>query len=234
MKHIRRYLPLVLAGAFSIPFASAQSTFDINMGFGAFQDSAASNGVDVNPVSGIFFSCAFSSDPTCVKTSSLSAFDLGFGGSLMLWKHFGVGADVSVEPGKQNYATFQQEVVSQQIPGFALQSRVTLYDFDGIVQPIRTKKVALQLRGGIGGANVKFYENQTSTDALAGASNFSQYFESANHFQVHGALGVQIYLTDHFFVRPQFDVHYVHNLNQFGSSIVTQETVWVGYSFGGQ
>ncbi len=234
MKHIRRYLPLVLAGAFSVPFASAQSTFDINIGFGAFQDSAASNGVDINPVSGIFFSCAFSSDPTCVKTSNLSAFDIGFGGSLMLWKHFGVGADVSVQPGKQTYATFQQQVVSQQIPGFALQSRMTLYDFDGIIQPVKTKKAALQIRGGIGGANLKFYENQTSTDVLAGTSNFSQYFESANHFQVHGGLGVQIYLTDHIFVRPQFDVHYVHNLSQFGRSLVTQETVWVGYSFGGQ
>jgi hypothetical protein len=152
----------------------------------------------------------------------------------MLWKHFGVGADVNFQPAKQTYATFQEQVVSQQQPGIALQSRMTLYDFDGIAVPVRTKKLALQIRGGIGGANLKFYFNQSQTDALSGSSNFSQYFESANHFQVHGGLGVQIYVTDHFFVRPEFDIHWVNNLNQFGRNTITQETLWVGYSFGGQ
>jgi hypothetical protein len=191
--------------------------------------------LDINPVTGIFFACSQATDPTCVKTSSLSGFNLGFGGALMLWKHFGVGADVSFQPAKETYATLEQQVVSQQIPGIALQSRMTLYDFDGILQPVKTKKAALQIRGGIGGANLRFYENETSTDVLAGSTNFSQYFESANHFQVHGGVGVQIYVTDHWYIRPEFDVHYVHNLNtQFGSNLVTQELVWVGYSFGGQ
>jgi hypothetical protein len=234
VKHIRRYLPLLVAGAISVAVASAQSTFDVNIGFGAVQDSASSSGLDYNGVTGVFFNCQFSTDPTCIKTSSLSGFDLGIGGSLMLWKHFGVGADVGIQTGRQNYATFQQQVVSQQIPGFALQTRMTLYDFDGIFQPLRTKKAAVQIRGGLGGANLRFYENQTATDALAGATNYSQYFESSNHFQVHGGLGVQIYLTDHFFVRPEFDIHWVNNLNQFGRNIITQELVWVGYSFGGQ
>jgi hypothetical protein len=234
VKRIFRYLPLLLASASCIPFAAAQSTFDFNMGFGAVQDKAATSGLDVNPVSGIFFSCAFSTDPTCIKTSSLSGFVLGFGGNLMLWKHFGVGANVSIQPGQQTYAVFQQQVVSTQTPGVSVKSRMTFYDFDGIVEPVKSKKAALQFIGGIGGANLKFYEAESSTDALAGSSNISQYFESANHFQIHGGAGVQIYLTDHFFVRPEFDVHYVNNLNQFGSKIVTQEMVWVGYSFGGQ
>jgi hypothetical protein len=49
---------------------------------------------------------------------------------------------------------------------------------------------------------------------------------------VHGGVGVEIYITDHIFVRPQFDVHYVRNLSQFGSSVVTSETVWLGYNCG--
>jgi hypothetical protein len=55
---------------------------------------------------------------------------------------------------------------------------------------------------------------------------------STNHFQVHGGVGVEIYLTDHIFVRPQFDVHYVRNLTQFGSNLVKTEMVWLGYSWG--
>jgi hypothetical protein len=234
VKRTFRYLPLLLASASCIPYAAAQSTFDFNMGFGAVQDKSSSSGIDENPVSGIFFSCQQSTDPTCIKTSNLSGFMLGFGGNLMLWKHFGVGANVSFQLPQQTYAVFQQQNVSTQTPGISIKTRMTLYDFDGIVQPYRSKKLGLQFIGGIGGANLKFYEAESATDVLSGSSNVSEYFESANHFQVHGGVGVQLYVTDHFFLRPQFDAYYVNNLNQFGSKLVTQEAVWVGYSFGGQ
>jgi hypothetical protein len=108
---------------------------------------------------------------------------------------------------------------------------MTLFDFNGIYQPVHTKKVAVKLEGGIGDANLKFYENASSSSVL-GSQNSSQYFGSANHFQVHGGLGVQIYINDHIYIRPEFDVHYVRNLTQFGSNIVTSEMVWVGYSWG--
>jgi hypothetical protein len=235
VKRICRYLPLLLASASCIPFAAAQSTFDFNIGFGAIQDKAATQGTDnttlnnctlgsgTNPVTG----------EACVATPSLSGFMLGFGGNLMLWKHFGVGAEVSIQPGKQNYLA---------LPVFAgtgltsdeIQSRVTFYDFNGIVQPVKSKKAALDISGGIGGANIKFYENQSASTALLGTQSQSQFAGSSNHFQVHGGVGVQIYLTDHFFIRPQFDIHYVPNLTQWGNKVVTQEMVWVGYSFGGQ
>jgi hypothetical protein len=234
VKRIFRYLPLLLASASCIPYAAAQSTFDFNVGFGAVQDKAASQGIDSNPVTGVFFSCQFSTDPTCVNTKSLSGFMLGFGGNLILWKHFGVGVDVSLQPGKQNYATFQQEVVSTQTPGFSIQSRTTFYDFNGIYLPYRAKKAEIQLIGGVGGANIKFYEAEQSSDVLAGAQNISQYYGSGNHFQVHGGAGVQIYLTDKIYLRPEFDIHYVTNMNQFGRNLVTEEMVWLGYSFGGQ
>ena len=46
-------------------------------------------------------------------------------------------------------------------------------------------------------------------------------------------VGVQLYLTDHIFVRPEFDYHYVPDFtNQFGSNSVPEAMLWVGYSFG--
>lgn len=228
MKLIRRYLPLVLAGAFTIPFASAQSTFDINVGFGAVQDSAAKSGIDNTSLN----SCAIGSSTTCVTTPSLSGFMLGFGGNLMLWKHFGAGAEVSFEPGKQNYVSLP--VAGTGLNSDVIQSRATFYDFNGIFVPVRSKKASFQLSGGIGGMNLRFYENQSASTALTGNQNYNQYFGSSNLFQVHGGAGVQVYLTDHFFIRPQFDVHYVHNLSQYGRSTPIEAKVWVGYSFGGQ
>ncbi len=229
MKRIFRYLPLLLASAAYVPFAAAQSTFDFNVGFGAVQDKAATIGLDNTTLN----NCTLGSSTTCVSTPSLSGFMLGFGGNLMLWKHFGVGAEVSFQPGKQNYLALPV-VPGEGLTSDEIQSRVTFYDFNGIVQAFKSKKAALDFSAGIGGANIKFYENQSASTSLLGNQSFNQFAGSANHFQVHAGAGVQIYLTDHFFVRPQFDIHYVPNLSQWGNKIVTQETVWVGYSFGGQ
>jgi hypothetical protein len=108
---------------------------------------------------------------------------------------------------------------------------MTLYDFTGILQPVKTKRAAVKLRGGIGGANLKFYESGSSSSFI-GNQNFSQYIQSSNHFQVMGGGAVQINVTDHVFIRPEFDVHYVHNLNEFGRKVVTQEMVWIGFTLG--
>jgi hypothetical protein len=157
---------------------------------------------------------------------------LGFGGDLMLWKSFGVGADVSLQPSKQTYANLNASAAASGLTTLSVQSRMTLYDFDAVFQPVNTKKVALKLKGGIGGANLKFYESGSASNALFN-QNFSQFFGSSNHFQIHGAVGVQIYLTDHVFVRPEFNVHWVHNLTEFGRETVLEELVWLGYTWGG-
>src|ERR1039457_7559939 len=92
---------------------------------------------------------------------------------------------------------------------------MTIFDINGIFQPVSTKKVALKLEGGIGAANLKFYEAGSSSSVL-GSQNISQYAQSANHFNVHGGVGVDIFVTDHIYIRPQFDIHYVPNLTQIG------------------
>jgi len=206
---ICRYFSLLFLLLFCIQFANAQSSFDLNVGFGAAQDKALGS-VDINTLN----ACP-AGDTTCASTSSLSGFMLGFGANLMLWNHFGLGGDVQVQPARQNYLTFQQLNSATGQAGDILQSRVTFYDFNGIYQPVSSKKALLQLIGGIGGANVKFYEQVSQSNQVLGNS-------------------VQIYVTDHVFIRPQFDVHYVTNFSQFGRNIVTSEMVWIGYSLGRQ
>jgi hypothetical protein len=230
--HVRRffrYLPLLPLLLLATQFANAQSSFDINLGFGAAQDKANSTQIDqnlnpctVNDLAG-----------PCVSTSSLNSFMLGFGGDLMLWKKFGVGAQVAIQPAQHQFVDLNASAGLQGLNSLSLNTRVTFYDFDGILEPISTKKVALKIKGGVGGANIKFYQAGSSSGSVLGSQYFSQYFVSANHFQVLGSVGVQIYVTDHIFVRPEFSVHYVPNFTeQFGSNLVTQEMVWIGYSWG--
>jgi len=230
VRRISRYLPLLIVLFCVIPFASAQSAFDLNMGFGFIHDKANANQVDQ-----ALLPCAASSaaDPygPCVSTPALSGFTLGFGGDLMLWKKFGIGGEVALQPGKQNFVNLNGSAAASGLNTLAIQSRMTLYDFNGIFQPVNTKKVALKIEGGVGGANLKFYEAGSSSSVL-GNQNSSQYIQSANHFNVHGGVGVEIFVTDHVFIRPQFDIHYIPNLTQFGSNLVLSGMVWVGYSFG--
>jgi hypothetical protein len=225
VRRICRYLPLFLL-LFAIQFANAQSGFDVNIGFGAKHDGAFGS-VDQTTL----LPCGSVSSSTCAQTKALSGFNMGLGANLMLWKHFGVGGSAMFQPAKQDYFVFSQAAAG--VLGDKLQTRTTFYDFDGIFQPVSAKKVAVQLLGGIGGANVKFYENFTSNGTVLGNSSSTQFAGSANHFQLHLGFGVQLYLTDHVFLRPQFDVHFAPNLNQqFSSNVVPGGTIWLGYSFG--
>ncbi|MGP8244759.1 MAG: hypothetical protein ACLQVN_09600 [Bryobacteraceae bacterium] len=231
MRRICRYLPLSLLLSL-FPVANAQSQFDINMGFGAAQAKAASTGIEGSSLSTNFLgSCTTSSDPTCVPTSSLSGFMLGFGGTVLLKHNLGFGIDFTTQPAKDNYATLSAAIDGLGAP-LTIQSRTTFYDFDAVYQPVAAKRAALRLFGGVGGDNLKFYTNETSTTALTGSQSYSSYFGSSNHFAANFGAGVMIYVTDHMFIEPQFKAHWVNNLTQYGSSFVTEETVWVGYSWG--
>jgi hypothetical protein len=56
---------------------------------------------------------------------------------------------------------------------------------------------------------------------------------ASSHFQVHVGAGVQIYVTQHIFIRPQLDFRQVPSLtHQFGTNRVVGGIVWLGYNFG--
>jgi hypothetical protein len=228
VKRIGRYLPLMLLMLCLIPLAEAQSFFDVGIGFGYARDKAAALGIDQNTL----LNCVPATSSTCVATPALSAFMMGADINLILWKHFGAGFQLNVQPAKQNYAVLQGAITSAGQPEIDLQSRVSFYDIDAVYQPVTKKKYAIQLKGGIAIANLKFYENVSGGNAVIGSFNQSQYAGSSNHFGGHFGGGVQIFVTDHIFIRPEYDGHYIRNLSQFGSNLVNGGMVWIGYSWG--
>jgi hypothetical protein len=214
VKRTRRYLPLLFLLPLSVPFASAQSSVDVNVGFGAAHDKAAAGGIDSNTG----YTCTVGA-ANCQATPALSGFFMGVGGDVMLTKRYGFGGEASFQPVKANYGP--------------LQYREIFYDFNGIFAPVNQKKAMVQIQGGIGGAKSSFSYTQTSCVGTAVCSTSSQPVGSSNHFQVHAGIGVQIFLTEHVFIRPQFDFHYVPGLtDQFGSNSVPAAMVWLGYSLG--
>jgi hypothetical protein len=229
VRRFSRYLPLFVLPLVCLQFANAQTGVDIGVGFGAANAPATKTGLDAN-----LSNCVIGSSG-CQQTPSLNTFMIGFGADLMLWKHFGIGVEANIEPGKKDYVTLQQAASGGGIAFTEkLQSRVTFYDINAILQPVATKRASLKLEGGIGAANIKFYDSSSSSSGLLGNQKYTQYFASANHFQMHAGVGVQLYLKEHVFIRPQVDLHYVHNLEQFGRNAVLRYSVWLGYTLGGQ
>jgi len=206
VKRICRHIPLLSLSLLCASFASAQSQVDFGIGFGSNHAKSAGN-IDLF------------GDGTTYKTPALGGFFLGIGGNVMLYPHFGVGFEASLQPNKPDY-------------GGGLQARTTFYDVNGIYAPISTKKAQLQLLGGLGAANMRFTYTSQFCTGFSGCSTQSQYINSSNHFALHTGAAVQVYLTDHVFIRPQFDVRYVHNFFQFGSNWVPGGTIWLGYSMG--
>jgi hypothetical protein len=225
VRRIYRFLPVLLLVLLSLGVASAQSAFDVNVGFGGNWNKSLGL-IDINTLS----PCTSSASATCSQTPDMSGFFMGFGGNLMLWPHFGVGAEVNFQPAKKDYLVFQQPGAGQF--GDILQERTTFYDFNGIFEPVSQKRLTLQLIGGIGGAKVSFYEKVSQNSSVLGNSQYTQFFGSSNHFQVHGGVGVQLYATEHVFIRPQVDIRYVTNFDQFKRNSVPGFMIWLGYSFG--
>ena len=77
MRHCS-YLLLLSLPLFFAPFASAQSSFDVNVGFGTAQVGSNGAGIDNALSSNAFNSCVpGSGDTFCQKTSGLGGFFLG-------------------------------------------------------------------------------------------------------------------------------------------------------------
>ena len=142
--------------------------------------------------------------------------DIGVTG--MVTKHFGMGADINWRASSAAYA--------------GLLERPLFYNFDGVWQPMATKHFEPELHVGLGGMRLGYSYSQTGCDPFGGCSTSTQSVESSEHFQIHYSAAARFYVTDHVFVRPAVDAHYVNNLFQYGSNNVPEFSIGIGYSFG--
>jgi hypothetical protein len=148
-----------------------------------------------------------------------------FGADFMILPHLGVNGEYAFRFAQADY-----------LPQGGLKVRPAFYDFNAVYQPTSpAMRIVPVLEGGIGGAKLSFYFNQQSCATPSVCSNFSQQVATANHFQLHGAVGVKLYVKSDIFIKPQFDLHWVPNLNQqYGRNLVPQFTMAIGYTFGRQ
>jgi hypothetical protein len=108
--------------------------------------------------------------------------------------------------------------------------RPILFDFNADYQPRITKKVGLDLLGGVGWQTTRFYGLVYNTSCL----DFGSCYTSNNHFLVHAGAGLRYYAYGNLFIRPE--VHFYHILNNtdvFTNNDVIRVGASIGYTIGG-
>lgn len=198
-------------------------------GLGSASDSAGTSINAVDSVTGAIVTCpkGFLFDDftgNCEPGPTIGGVFGVFGADFMWKTHLGFNGEYAFRFAQANY-----------LPLAGLTMRPAFYDFNVVYEPIAgsDRRIVPLLEGGIGGARIVLY--QTQQCSITGINCTFSYpaYINANHFQVHGALGVKIYVKGNIFIKPQFDVHYVlHLTDQFGRNLVPEYTVAVGYSFG--
>jgi len=210
----------------TVNFAHAQGVSPY-FGLGSANDSAGTSINTVDPVTGDAVTCApgnlFDSlTGNCEAGPTIGGVFGVFGVDFMFKPHFGVNGEYAFRFAQANY-----------LPDAGLKFRPGFYDFNAIYEPVSGKRIVPIIEGGIGGARIALYETQTVS--VTGITNTFSIPAglNANHFQVHGAVGVKLYIKPSLFIKPQFDIHYVtHLTDQFGRDWVPEYTVAVGYTFG--
>ena len=228
MRRICRYLPLFVLPLVGLQFANAQSGIDFGIGFGGANAPAAKTGIDtaLNPCTLGSAGVPVDAEPEHFhdrhgrRPDAVEAFRRRRRSELRAQQEGLCDPDAATGAGGP---AFHREVA---IAHHALRFQ---RDFPAAQDETRSAQAVRRHRRRE--RQVLRQRHRPRPDHWA-RQNFSQYFASSNHFQVHGGVGVQIYPSEHLFIRPEFNIHYVHNLNQFGRDSVVALQVWLGYTFG--
>ncbi len=137
-----------------------------------------------------------------------------FSGDFLLFKHFGIGGEVSWRATRN---------LSQ---GF-LPFRPIFYDFGAVYAPPLGKHAALELTGGLGGESVRFYQGVLTCNFFSCSD-----FTSTNHLLGELGAGVRLYAWHNVFIRPEARFYFVRNNNEFSSAHAIRLGASIGYSFG--
>jgi hypothetical protein len=213
----------------TLNFAHAQG-FSVYFGMGSANDSAGTSINQFDSVTGATVTCPtgqlfdpFSiNGPECEPGPTIGGLFGVFGVDVMLKPHLGFNGEYAFRFAQANY-----------LPLGGLKFRPGFYDFNAVYEPISGKRIVPIVVGGIGGARIALYQAQTVS--ITGITSTFTYPAglNANHFQLHGGVGVKLYVKPSLFIKPQFDIHYVtHLTDQFGRKWVPEYTVAVGYTFG--
>jgi Outer membrane protein beta-barrel domain len=135
-----------------------------------------------------------------------------FSGDVIFHNRLGFGAEVSWREKQGVYGGYQAY-------------RPIFYDFNAVYQPNFGKKLGAEVQAGFGGLSTRFYNNYY-TCGFVSCTNYN----SSNHASFHFGGGIRYYFWHSFFVRPEANIYYVPNNNEFSNNTITRVGASIGYS----
>jgi hypothetical protein len=137
------------------------------------------------------------------------------GADVILHRRIGFGFDVSWK-------------ATQGVYGGTIPFRPILLDFNGIYQPKLSKRVGLDLFGGVGLQATRFYSGNYTCDFVSCTD-----FTSTHSFLIDAGGGIRYYVWGHVFLRPEVRYYWINNnTNQFSGNNVLRVGASIGYTIG--
>lgn len=143
---------------------------------------------------------------------------LGLSGDVIFWRNLGIGAEVYFRTAQSlNYGG-----------SVGVNYRPFFYDFNAVYSPKLANRTYLELVGGLGGLDTRFYECPDYDCNLG----YSQGVSSFAHFDVDFGGGIKFYAKRGIFIRPEARYYYIRNDTNFSSNHAGRVSVSIGYTFG--
>jgi hypothetical protein len=136
----------------------------------------------------------------------------GFSGDVLFYHNLGIGSEIYWKANRGNYAG------DSTIP-----FRPIFFDFNAVYSPKLASHAYLELSGGIGALDTRFYCSNCSFNGTN--------FVSDKHFMGDFGAGIKLYPKGGFFVRPEARLYLVNNNQFFSSPRVTRYGLSIGYTF---
>jgi len=136
----------------------------------------------------------------------------GFSGDVLFFHNLGLGGEIYWKANQGNYGG-----------DTTLPFRPIFFDFNAVYSPKLASHTYLELLGGIGALDTRFY--------CSSCSNGITNFVSDKHFMADFGGGIKFYPKGGFFVRPEAKLYLVNNNLYFSSPRVARYGLSIGYTF---
>ena len=108
--------------------------------------------------------------------------------------------------------------------------RPIINDFNAVFQPRLGKKAGIDLLGGIGFQDTRYYGYQPTYSCYALGACFTSSF----HLAADVGGGIRYYFWHHVFIRPEVRYYWIHNnTNDFTGNNIFRVGASLGYTLGG-
>ena len=200
---LKKKLCLILLLVFGMVVLGQAQQFDVAFGVGTTQGTPGSDASDNH-------------FPINIGGGAYPAVSVDY----LFKKHFGVGGEVAWRASQNTYPGLYQDQPFRPI----------FYDVNAVYAPSLglDRRVAPEFSGGIGGLSTRFYTGYYNCTYFGGCTNY----ESVNHFMGHVGVGLKLYVSGNFFIRPEAHFYFIHDNQEFSSGYARRYGASIGYTLG--